>query len=396
MTKRRGRGEGSIHQRHDHPTCPALNRDGTRPGHRCRGTWVAVLNGSYVNGKRDRRNFYGKTRAEVQAKLDEAKKRTPTTKPSTIPTVEQWLTEWITQHKSDVRTQSHETYRKKIDAYLIPLLGPTRLDRLTALQIEALDTRLRMPCPEPTPDGKCPHTPSHGLSYSTARLVYTILKDALGDAVKARKILDNPGTNAKGPSKKRTAGVAAPRPERRLSTSVADIVLEVAQSQGDAARWWCALEMGLRQGEALGLPWSLLDLEREEMSILRTLEPNGAYGLPKSAAGERTIPILPNTLAALKRRRAHILAAGGTLDPDGRVFGGSADADRQAWRRLLESAGVPHVKLHSARQTAARRFEERGVEARVAAQFFGWEDVKMVYHYQRNAEVEALRRSIHA
>lgn len=390
---RRGRGEGSIHQRHDHPTCPPLIA-GERPDHRCRGTWVASINYGTVNGKRDRRNLYGKTKAEVQAKLKDAHRRAPQARSSDMPTVGEWLTEWISNHKADVRRQSRETYEKKITGYLIPLIGHIRLDRLTTLQIEAIDTRLRMPCPQPNAEDTCPHKPSHGLSYSTARLTYTILKDALGDAVKARIITDNPGDTATGPSKKRTAGVAPPRPHLRLSTGVADAVLAHAETQGDAARWWCALEMGLRQGEALGLCWGMVNLENATMSIVRTIEQNGAWGLPKSDAGVRDIPILPNTLAALKRRRAHILAAGGTIGADERIFPASPDADRAAWRRLLKSAGAAHVKLHSARETSAHRFRERGVHELNAAQFFGWEDVKMVYHYQRDAEIDDLRKAI--
>lgn len=357
---------------------------------------MATIDNGTVNGKRDRRNIYGKTKAEVQTKRADAVKRAQGVRPSSLPTVGAWLNEWVETYKTDVRDQSRETYRKKIDAYLIPLIGNTRLDRLTTLQIEQMENRLRMPCPEPTPKGKCPHKPSHGLSYSTARLVYTILIDALGDAVKARKIIDNPGDNASGPSKKRVAGVAPPRPELRLSTAVADAVLAVAETQGDAARWWCALEMGLRQGEVRALPWSLVDLEREVVSIHASLDEQDRLGPPKSDAGYRTIPILPGTLGALKRRRAHILAAGGTIDPAARVFPVSANADRAAWRRLLASAGVAHVKLHSARQTSAHRFRERDVDRQAAAEFFGWENVDMVYHYQRDAEIGELRKAIGA
>lgn len=394
MTARRGRGEGSIYQRHDHATCPATDAEGERHDHRCRGTWVSVINNGMVNGKRDRRVLYGKTKQEVQDKLKAALKRAPVVRPTDVPTVASWLTEWIGTYKSDVRDQSRETYQKKIDAYLIPLLGPKRLDRLTALEIEQMETRLRMPCPDPTPTGKCPHSPSHALSYGTARLVYTILRDALKDAVKARKLDAVPDSS--GPSKKRVAGVTPPRESLRLSTAVADAVLAVAMTKDDAARWWCALEMGLRQGEVRALPWSMVDLEKGVLTVQASLDDKNRLGPPKSEAGNRTIPLLPNTLAAFKRRRAHILAAGGSIDPAARIFTASADADRAAWRRLLASAGVSHVKLHSARQTSAHRFRERDVPALTAAEFFGWDDVNMVYHYQRDAEVEELRKAIGA
>ena len=55
MTKRRtrGQGEGSIYQRQD-------------------GLWVAAVNLGWKGGKRDRKYYYGKTRAEVAEKLNDA------------------------------------------------------------------------------------------------------------------------------------------------------------------------------------------------------------------------------------------------------------------------------------------------------------------------------------
>lgn len=51
--RKRGQGEGCIVKRAD-------------------GRWVAILNLGYVDGKRKRKSFYGKTRAEVAALLTAA------------------------------------------------------------------------------------------------------------------------------------------------------------------------------------------------------------------------------------------------------------------------------------------------------------------------------------
>jgi integrase len=53
MSKRRGHGEGSIHQRKD-------------------GSWCAIVDLGWVNGKRKRKYIYGKTRKEVADKLKAA------------------------------------------------------------------------------------------------------------------------------------------------------------------------------------------------------------------------------------------------------------------------------------------------------------------------------------
>ena len=53
MAKRRGYGEGSIHQRPD-------------------GRWCATIDLGVINGKRKRKYIYGKTRKEVVDKLKAA------------------------------------------------------------------------------------------------------------------------------------------------------------------------------------------------------------------------------------------------------------------------------------------------------------------------------------
>src|SRR5690625_975307 len=113
MATRRGRGEGTIVQRHDHPTCPPLNPDGGRPDHRCRGRGVAVLALGGSAAKRQRKSVYGKTKADVQAKLTDLKRKTPHARADH--TVETWLTYWLEQVAPErCRPQTLTGYRSKI------------------------------------------------------------------------------------------------------------------------------------------------------------------------------------------------------------------------------------------------------------------------------------------
>jgi integrase len=381
----------SIYQRHDHPNCPPMV-DGARPAHRCRGHWVATIAyGRRPDGRRDRKAIYGATKGEVTEKLRQASRKAPKQRSGKTHTVESWLDEWLSEHKWKLKPQTRVGYQAKIDAYIVPLIGTKRLDRLEAVDIDRMLTRLRRPCPSLTPEGRCPHKPSHGLSEATARHVYIIIKDALKIAARHRHIPENVALDVDPPETKQNMRAL-------LTTPLADQVIAHAATLGPERhlRALIALEQALRPGEALGLWWGVIDLDGGSLTVCRTLEGTGNIGTPKSEASNRTIPMTTRTWAAARAYYAHLVAEGREPAPTDRVFGGSLDHDRRRWRTLLEGAGVPVVTLYSARQSAARRLEESGVVARAAAQFMGHSNVNMTYRYQRGADVETLRKAIGA
>jgi integrase len=52
-------------------------------------------------------------------------------------------------------------------------------------------------------------------------------------------------------------------------------------------------------------------------------------------------------------------------------------SDLRAWRKLLTAAGVPQVKLHDARHTAATVMLTMGVRARVVMQVLGHSQISL-------------------
>lgn len=381
----------SLYQRHDHKTCPPVI-DGERAKHRCRGRWVGVVNHKKdKTEKRDRQVVYGSTKAEATKKLSELVADIVDTgeRSGNVYTVGAWLDEWIDTYKPKLKPQTRDGYKSKIRAYMKPLIGNVRLDRLTTLQVEQIESRLTLPCPDPTPDDKCPHKPSHGLSVSSARQVFVILKDALGDAVKAGHIRRNPAERADAPATEQNM-------RDHLTTPLAKAVIDHARTLNSdrELRALMALEMGLRPGEAVGLTWGVINLDEGSLTIARTIEGTGAWGTPKSFASRRTIPLTTRTWDAAKALHTRLTAAGTPPNPAARVFPDTLDHDRRRWKQLLESAGVPVVTLYSARQSAARRLEEEGVQPRAAAQFLGHSNVNMTYRYQRGADIETLRTAI--
>jgi integrase len=81
---------------------------------------------------------------------------------------------------------------------------------------------------------------------------------------------------------------------------------------GGSERWRAALALagyaGLRLGELRALRWSDLDLPAGTLTVRRSLLPDGTPKAPKTAAGERTIPLLPalrRELVAWRLRSPH-------------------------------------------------------------------------------------------
>ena len=97
-------------------------------------------------------------------------------------------------------------------------------------------------------------TVSRADSPSTVLKVHRILSRALTIAVRRRRLSRNVATLVDAPS-------AASEEIEPLTREEAQRILKVAASRRNGARWSVALALGIRQGEALGLRWSFVDLE---------------------------------------------------------------------------------------------------------------------------------------
>jgi integrase len=129
-------------------------------------------------------------------------------------------------------------YRSKTQNWINPLLGKHRLNRLTPEHLDTAYTTMLQ----------------RGLSPSTVLKVHRILSRALRIAVRRGRITQNVATLIDAPS-------AAQQDIEPLTREEARRILEVAKTKRNGARWSVALALGIRQGEALGLRWSYVDLE---------------------------------------------------------------------------------------------------------------------------------------
>jgi integrase len=210
------------------------------------------------------------------------------------------------------------------------------------------------------------------------RLIHALLHNALKQAVRWRVLNVNPAD-----------AVDAPRVERKefrsLDADEANQLLETARTDRLRALYVTALTCGMRQGELLGLRWTDLDLERGALAVRQQVMRVGGewrFSEPKTKAGRRVITMPAVAIDALREHRRQQLEerlrAGGQWRENGLVFTnrvGNPIEKQNLMRRsfwpLLDCAGLPRIRFHDLRHTAATLLLAEGLHPKVVQERLG-------------------------
>lgn len=204
------------------------------------------------NGEPDTRHRRGKTEQIVKAKLAALyaqAKAGEVTKPGAIPKVAAYLAEWLNDSDHEWRySTKHSAHEWAVVKYLIPGLGQWRLDQIPPSAIEDLLKGLRRTS-EQEREGKELGIRPKGLSDASVHGVFRVLRSALNDAVR-RGIIPRSPIELMIWLPKNVQVEFTP-----LFVAEVQAILEVCRGRRNGTRWTVALPLGLRQGEALGMPW---------------------------------------------------------------------------------------------------------------------------------------------
>ena len=397
MATRRGRGDGSITRRAD-------------------GRWMARVDLGWQDGKRRRKTLYGRTRREVQDKLREMLRRTDQGLP-VVPeqeTVGTFLHRWLEFKKADLRPRSYESYEHLVRIHLLPGLERVRLARLTPLDVSAWFRRHH----------------AQGAGARTIQYARSVLRAALNQALRWELVARNAAALSDAPRHE-------PREIQPLSPEEAKTLLASVAGHRLEALITCAVGLGLRRGEALGLRWCDVDLKAGKLSVSHTLERSGGdatarktllaertklrarlsgtadeairqrittelddvkrrletvgtslrLAKPKTARSRRTIT-LPGVVAASlrahrKRQLEERLTAGKRWKDSGLVFAtpigtpiGTHSLHR-TFKAMLAEAGLPDIRYHDLRHTAATLLLAQGVDPRTIMETLGHSQISL-------------------
>lgn len=356
MAKRRGDGEGSITKRKD-------------------GRWQGSVLVGYnpETGRPKRKYFYGRTRKEVQEKINEValKVQAGTYREPSKLTVAEWFTTWLNDYmKLSLRPTTWESYRYQVEGHIIPALGHLKLAQLQTAHIQRLyNEKLnggRL-------DGK-----DGGLSPKSVRYIHTVIHSCLEQAKKEGMITVNPADAVRLPKQEQ-------KEIKYLGTAEAAIFLAMAKESKHFAAFYLALNTGMRRGELLGLRWKDIDFEAGQLTVNQGLVRVSGQGLvfqePKTKLSSRVINLAPAVVQVLKEHKKqqneYKLMAGGAYRKDlDLVFANELGepicprAFTRVFERLIKKAGLD-VTFHGLRHTFATLALESGVDVKTIQETLG-------------------------
>ncbi|MCX4725412.1 site-specific integrase [Streptomyces sp. NBC_01306] len=315
-------------------------------------------------------------------------------KPGRVWTVKTWLQHWVEEiAEPSVRENTCAGYEVAVRVHLTPGPGAHRLDKLEPEHLERFSTKML----------------ANGSKPATAHQAHRTIRTALNHAMRRGHVPRNVATLAVPPR------IEDEEVEPYDIEGVQRLLSEAAKIR-NSARWSIALALGLRQGEALGLRWSDVDLPAGILRVRKNrLRPKYLHGCggecgskpgyckqrvrknedtanAKSRAGRRAIGV-PDGLVRLlelhrKEQDQERCRAAQEWRETGFVFPSPVGAplvpstDYDAWKQLLIDAKVRDGRLHDARHTAATVLLILGVPERVVMQITGWSSTAMAARYQ--------------
>ncbi|MEV0134879.1 tyrosine-type recombinase/integrase [Dactylosporangium sp. NPDC050688] len=363
--------------------CPRLAERG-------RGSWYFHCSAANLLGRRERvrRGGYPSRIAARQAR-DAWLAGTAADRTAQGWTVERWLRHWL-DSRTNLRATTRFHYTRDVDHVLIPHLGGYRLADLDAGLLRTVFARI----------AAITNSKGRPQSASAMQHLRTTLRAALNLAVKEGVLDCNPARHieisgyqqphAKVWTEARVASWEQTGAHPAVAVWTADHLAEFLGAVTDDslfAFWWLAGLRGLRRGELCGLRWTDIDLDRATLTVERNRTTAGYQIVendPKTPAGRRAVALDKHTVRVLRahRRRQEdqhrdTLADGQQWIDSGYVFirrDGLPINPNYAttrFRKLVQRAGLPPVRLHDLRHGAASLAHEAGADLKTLQDLLG-------------------------
>lgn len=303
------------------------------------GTWKQI-----------QKSFTGKTQKEVRQKMTEAINsldRGTYTAPTKI-TVEAWFAEWLkTFVDGKVKPYTLASYDVIIRNHINPAIGRMQLQAVRGTHIQRMYNDML----------------DKGLSPKTVKNIGAVLHKGFSVAVKQGIISNNPCQSAELPSMKQ-------HEIKPLTDADIPKFLKAIEADPMENAFALCLFAGLREGECLGLSWSQVDFNKQQITISQQLQKEksrgGEYYIVPFTKSNKPRTIKPPAIAfeylrrEQKRQALNRLQAGAMWsNPQNLVFTNATGCNLKIFtfyshfKRIAASIGREDARPHDLRHTAA-------------------------------------------
>ncbi len=287
--------------------------------------------------------------------------------PSSIGTAEM-LRMWLENVRPQVAPLTYEGYELTVEKHLAPAFERVPLAKLRPLHVQDYIDRALA-------SGRCDK--KGGLSTTTVRHHYGVLREALNHALRLQLIATNPAMAVRPPRYVR-------QETNVLTEAQTAQLLRAAEGRDLYAALVVATCTGARRGELLGLRWEDVDLQTGMLTIRRALQATKSgltFKEPKSAQSKRTIALPAFAVEVLKRHLTEQDALkkkpGLLYEDQGLVFpretGQPWDPSRfsTVFREFEDGLDLPRIRLHDLRHGHCSQLLRQGTSLKMASARMG-------------------------
>jgi integrase len=277
---------------------------------------AGVRRAKFFQRKKDADAYHASVRVEVAQGI-----HTPPSRSITVSAAAaDWL-KYVELEKREVATIAG--YRTYFEKHITPRLGAAKLSSLTTPRIEKFRDNLL----------------EGGASRYLAKKVLGALKAILKDAKRRGNVAQNVAadvridTHSRNREKLKIGRDIPSRDEIRR-------ILEAAPEGRTRALIMTAAFSGLRASELRGLRWEGVDLKHNAIHVRQRADRYNTIGRPKSAAGERTVPIPSMVANALRHWQLASSSSGLVFGTRNGAPDGLSNIVNRIWMPLQIKAGV--------------------------------------------------------
>lgn len=342
MAKYRTHNEGTIYQRSNGKWRAQVTIDGRRLSHTAKT-------------KKDALSWILETRNQIDQGLTFA---------GADMTLGEYLDDWLKTVEASRSKGTHITYTWTVKKRILPYLGDVNLMDLKPDRVQRFYHHLQ----------------KEGLSNHAIRVTHKTLRVAMNHAIKLGMIGRNP-----------CSGTTPPRPKQTemkfYDDQQAKALLRTAKETSDRFHplYYLAIHTGMRQSELIGLKWDDIDWKFSTIQVKRQVRHfrGGSYTFTdvKSKSGRRTIILGKKALEILKEHKRDQQELKNSVGNDwidlDLVFPSNvgtpvtASNIRRAFRKLLEVSGLPKIRFHDLRHTAASWMLNHGIPVLIVSKRLG-------------------------